>query len=159
MGNCLTGTSNTHEKTIQINTNIVDSELLNATYKNIPKFMPDFTVAKVIKVYDGDTITVAARCNERLYKWSVRLYGIDTPELRTDSAREKELGYAARDILKEKIMPNGNGEMIRVFIRGYDKYGRVLADIYHKNVHINMWMINRGYAVSYDGGTKSDVFK
>lgn len=158
MGNCFTG-STTNNRNVHVNTNVVDNELLAATFKNTQKFMPDFTIAKVIKVYDGDTITVAARCNSELYKWSVRLSGIDTPELRTDSAREKKLGYIARDALKNMIMPDGNGEIIKVFIRGYDKYGRVLADIYYHDVHINIWMIDQGYAVSYDGGTKSDVFK
>ena len=47
---------------------------------------------KVVKVYDGDTITVVFPLKYKvkgipilgqMYKWNCRLIGIDTPELRT----------------------------------------------------------------------------
>lgn len=40
---------------------------------------------KVIKVYDGDTITIASKMpydNSPLYRFHVRLNGIDTPEIK-----------------------------------------------------------------------------
>ena len=40
-------------------------------------------VAKVVSVYDGDTIKVVFPLHETLYKWNCRLTGVDTPELRT----------------------------------------------------------------------------
>jgi endonuclease YncB( thermonuclease family) len=36
-----------------------------------------------------------------------------------------------------------------------EKYGRILADVYCNNIHINQWMLDNRYAVKYDGGTKS----
>ena len=51
-------------------------------------FIPPVSIAKVIKVYDGDTITVASRLpftDERkdiIWRFSVRLNGIDCPEIR-----------------------------------------------------------------------------
>ena len=37
----------------------------------------------------------------------------------------------------------------------YDKYGRILADIYVKNINISEYMVNKRFAVKYDGGTKN----
>jgi endonuclease YncB( thermonuclease family) len=38
---------------------------------------------------------------------------------------------------------------------GTEKYGRILADIYIENLHINQWMLDNKYAVPYDGGKKN----
>jgi endonuclease YncB( thermonuclease family) len=35
-----------------------------------------------------------------------------------------------------------------------EKYGRILADVYIGELHINQWLITEKYAVKYDGGTK-----
>ena len=51
-----------------------------------------FVGAKVVKVYDGDTITVACKYPKRgnqLYRFSVRLAGIDAPEMNADSFIER----------------------------------------------------------------------
>ena len=39
---------------------------------------------KVFKVYDGDTVTLGFIYNKKYYKKSCRLFGIDTPELRSN---------------------------------------------------------------------------
>ena len=49
--------------------------------------------AKVISVYDGDTIKALFPLNGVMYKWNCRLVGIDTPEIRTRNLKEKEFGY------------------------------------------------------------------
>ena len=35
-----------------------------------------------------------------------------------------------------------------------EKYGRILADVYIDNIHLNELLIKERYAVKYDGGTK-----
>ena len=59
--------------------------------------------AKVIKVYDGDTITVDIDLGFgiMLRKQTLRLYGINTPEVRGES---KEEGKRVRDLLRERIL-------------------------------------------------------
>ena len=37
---------------------------------------------------------------------------------------------------------------------GLDKYGRLLADVYFQERHLNKEMIDNGFAVKYEGGTK-----
>eukprot|EP00455_Lapot_gusevi_P006291 TRINITY_DN1269_c0_g1_i4.p2 TRINITY_DN1269_c0_g1~~TRINITY_DN1269_c0_g1_i4.p2 ORF type:complete len:178 (+),score=12.64 TRINITY_DN1269_c0_g1_i4:1409-1942(+) len=113
------------------------------------------TLAKVIKVYDGDTCHVVfeAPYTKIITHIVVRLRGYDSPELRSKSEREKEAAKAARDALIAFIGKDGI-----VFMTCYqpDKYGRTLADFftYPLHEHINKWMVDRGYGVEYDGGPK-----
>jgi endonuclease YncB( thermonuclease family) len=111
------------------------------------------TGGQVIKVYDGDTITIASRLpydGSPLYRLSVRLNGIDTPEIKGKTADEKQVAKEARDALAGLIM----NKQIRLENVESEKYGRILADVYLGYLHINQWLIDNRYAVAYDGGTK-----
>ena len=128
------------------------------TYKETEVFIPQIRFAKVIKVYDGDTITVAAKLpfNESaIYRFSVRLRSIDSPEIKGESEKECQLAIESRDALHHLIF----GKIIELRHHGKEKYGRLLADIYYKDVHINKWMVDKGYAVKYDGGKKVSFTK
>ena len=49
-------------------------------------FVPPITDGIVIKVYDGDTITLAQKLpyeNSPLFRFAIRLNGIDSPEIKT----------------------------------------------------------------------------
>ena len=108
---------------------------------------------KVLKVYDGDTITIAAKMQIEdpiLYRFSVRLSGIDTPEIRGKNEDEKEAAKNARDALSNLILKQN----IKLKNVENEKYGRILADVYLDDLHINEWLIENKYAVRYDGGTK-----
>ena len=37
-----------------------------------------------------------------------------------------------------------------------EKYGRVLADVYLGDLHVNQWLLDNKYAVQYSGGTKTN---
>lgn len=126
----------------------------NLNPKDLPLFVPPLKTGKVIRVYDGDTITIASRVpglyNSPIYKFSVRLNGIDAPEMTGKDADEKEIAIKARDALTAKIL----GREIRLENIQTEKYGRLLTDIYLGNTHVNKWMIEERYAVVYDGGKK-----
>ena len=112
------------------------------------------TGGQVIKVYDGDTITIASKLpfdQSPLYRLSVRLNGIDTPEIKGKTADEKQAAKEARDALSGLIM----NKQIRLENVESEKYGRILADVYFGDLHINKWLIDNRYAVAYDGGTKT----
>jgi len=127
----------------------------NLNFKDLSNFYPDIKKGRVIKVYDGDSITVAARIpilkNDTIYKFSIRLNRIDTPELRTSNIVEKEYAIKIRDILSEKIM----NKMVNIEVLKTDKYGRYLAEVSYKKTNINSWLLSNNYAVLYDGGTKN----
>ena len=127
--------------------------LNDINYDNTIAFVPPITCGKVIKVYDGDTITVASKLpnmDEPIYRFSVRLTGIDTPEIKGKTMHEKELAVDARDALHNLIF----GKMVYFKNVSTEKYGRVLADVYFENIHVNSWMLEHKYAVPYFGGTK-----
>ena len=109
--------------------------------------------AKVISVYDGDSIKCAFPLNDKIYKWNCRLSGVDTPEIRTKNKNEKEYGYKVRDLLREKIL----GKVVKLDCGEFDKYGRLLVTINcdKDNCSVNDWLINNNYAFKYDGGSKS----
>lgn len=122
--------------------------------KQIDHFVPPVNSGRVIKVYDGDTITIASKLpglkNSPIYKFSVRLNGIDTPEMRGKNDDEKEMAHKARDALSERIFGKD------VFLKNVqtEKYGRLLCDVYLEKENLNQWMIEKRYAMPYDGGTK-----
>lgn len=132
----------------------IDDALSNADWLNTVPFVPPVTSGKVIKVYDGDTITIASRLpftNSPIYKFPVRLLGIDCPEIKGSTETEKNLAKSARDALSSRI----NGKMVILKNVSTEKYGRLLADVYIDGENMNQWMLNNNYAVKYDGGTKS----
>ena len=127
---------------------------LNVEWKDTISFVPPVTDCCCIKVYDGDTITVASRMpwdGSPLYRFSVRLNGIDTLEIKGKDEAEKRIAVKARDALRDKILQK------QLLLKNVttEKYGRLLADVYCNNVHLNKWMIDQRYAVEYSGGTKN----
>ena len=106
--------------------------------------------AKIVSVYDGDTVKAVFPLNGTLYKWNCRLTGIDTPEIRTSDKLQKKFGYEVRDFLRNKIL----NKVVTLKCQDLDKYGRLLAEIHIDDLNINQWLIDSGYAFAYDGGTK-----
>ena len=132
---------------------LLNISLSEADVHNTETYIPKITCGKVIKVYDGDTITVAAylpESNKQVYKFSVRLRGIDSAEIRGSSATEKKHAIVARDALSERIL----NQYVDIKTVSTEKYGRLLADVYFEGTNMNNWMVSNNYAVEYDGGTK-----
>lgn len=105
--------------------------------------------ARVIEVYDGDTITIVMKVHETFLKFKCRLMDIDTCEIRSNNDKNKELGLKARNRLIQLITDKQVDEIsskkeissfleddvyiIYVHCFGYDKYGRVLVHCYKNN--------------------------
>tara|TARA_Y100000996_G_scaffold388955_1_gene348962 strand:+ start:4257 stop:4712 length:456 start_codon:yes stop_codon:yes gene_type:complete len=115
-------------------------------------FKPDITSGYVIKVYDGDTITIASKLNRQtpIYRWRIRILGIDCPEIKTKNDTEKKVAIIARDTLSKMILH----KKVNLKNISYDKYGRILCDVYYKKILISKWLLDKKLAVTYDGGTK-----
>ena len=135
-----------------INMNIpIDWDKIDATVKEFG-FDGESKEAKIVSVYDGDTVKVVFPVLRKLYKFNCRIIGIDTPEIRTRDLEEKKFGKQVRDLLREKIL----NKVVTIHCGDFDKYGRLLIDIQCKNEtkKISGWLINNNYAFAYDGGTK-----
>jgi len=102
--------------------------------------------ANVVKVYDGDTITVDIDLGFGIVLTNqvLRLYGINTPEVR---GKEKEEGKKVRDLLREEIL--NKDITIRTIKDKKGKYGRWLAIVIHEEKNMNDWLLSEGYAKPY----------
>lgn len=130
---------------------ITEQPIIN--WKDTIPFIPPINSGTVIKVYDGDTITIASKLpypKSELYRFSVRLNGTDSPEIKSNNEDEKTIAKEARDYLTSIILHK------HVFLKNIttEKYGRILADVYLGDLHINKLMIIERFAVEYNGGTK-----
>jgi endonuclease YncB( thermonuclease family) len=150
---CMNPMKNTNKENLIIENTEITNYLNNIGYSDTLPFVPPINFGKVIKVYDGDTITIAAKLPNTLgpiYRFSVRLLGIDSPEIKGKTFKEKELAIISRNILSQLII----GKIVYLRNVSMEKYGRILADVYLGDLHINDWMLKNGYAIPYDGGTK-----
>jgi endonuclease YncB( thermonuclease family) len=124
-------------------------------WKDCIAFVPPITGGVVIKVYDGDTITIASKLPYEaspLYRFAVRLNGIDAPEIKGKTNYEKHAALVAKTALEERIL----NKTVTLKNASTEKYGRILADVYLGEVHLNKWMLDEHYAVPYEGGTKKE---
>jgi len=125
-------------------------------------FIPPIHEGQVIKVYDGDTITIAAKLpydESPLYRFSVRLLGIDSPEIKGKTPQEKEAAKKSQNALENLIL----NKIVYLKDMSNEKYGRILANVYvdvdvdssENQIHVNKWMLDNKYAHEYDGKTKT----
>lgn len=111
--------------------------------------------ARVVSVYDGDTITVIYLIEHTPIKTKVRLMGIDTPEIKAAKDKlpeEKQAGIICKDYLSKMLF----NRLITLEIIGLDKYGRLLGNVVVDEIDISKLMIRQGYAKPYDGTTKCE---
>jgi endonuclease YncB( thermonuclease family) len=106
--------------------------------------------AKVVHVYDGDTVHLVFEFLGQMFKWHTRIAHVDTPELKTKNVEEKKKGYEVRDKLRELI----DNKVVDIVCLDFDKYGRVLAEITYNGERVDEWLIKNDYAKSYEGKTK-----
>jgi len=149
------------------------------TLYNTPQFsFEGQTVpARVVDVYDGDTITAVIEVFPgKFHQFKVRLVNIDTPEMRGGTVESKKKATLARNTLLSIITRYGvnctnispsdikqilNGPIAYiVYIRcfGNDKYGRMLGEIFMdsdlNHPSCNQMLLSWGLAKPYFGGTR-----
>ena len=128
-------------------------------------FAQDFK-ARYSKNYDGDTITVNLNCDIPLFckKMSIRVNGIDTPEIKGECKKEKLLAKKAKDFVKEKIKRSKYRAISGLELRNCKKgkYFRLVCDVYYKNlsesdfyISLAKKLIEANLAIKYDGGKKT----
>jgi micrococcal nuclease len=108
--------------------------------------------ATVIWVYDGDTVIVDARPWPQItMRVSVRVNGIDTPELRGKCGVEKEQAKRAKERTTDLV--GAEVTLSDIFLGKYA--GRVVANVHtQEGTDIAQALISEGLARAYDGGTR-----
>lgn len=119
----------------------------------------NFDDVKIVSVYDGDTFKVNLPCTQDIFcrDVSVRVYGIDTPEMKTQNDCEKRKAREAQTLTKE-ILSKGP-----VLLKNCkrDKYFRILCDVVvlgpNQGYDLSEELVNNHLAVRYYGETKAEV--
>ena len=121
--------------------------------------------AKLVRVVDGDTFDAMIDLGfDTWIKRRIRLKGVDTWESRTRDKAEKKKGLAAKARTKEILLDvSCDSGLCRLKSYGTGKYGRVLGEVYVKDIDgnelcLNQALLDEGHAYVYDGG-KKQVFK
>ncbi len=134
---------------------------------------------KIVDVYDADTCKVVFVLNNKPVKFTCRLMGIDTPEMKPpmnqeNRDKEKIAAKKARNRLIQlstncnceietlyktseiKKMILNNTKLISIQCHEFDKYGRLLATLtdIESDKKFNDILIEENYAHSYFGKTK-----
>jgi len=104
-------------------------------------FAPPFE-AKVVAVYDGDTITV--RTDETI---KIRLDGIDSPELK------QPFGQASKQAMSGLVF----GQTVTIKPGKKDRYGRLLARVEIAGKDASLTMVETGMAHWYEQYAKRDT--
>lgn len=117
-----------------------------------------FEDVSIASVYDGDTFKINLNCSLAVYceKVPVRVLGVDTPEIKGKTEREKKLAQEAKAFTKN-FLAQGPVSLSNC---GRDKYFRLLCDVTNgqgKNLAQELIKAKLGY--SYYGGTKSTKFQ
>ena len=111
-------------------------------------------------IYDGDTFSLIFVYNGETIKYRCRSLGYDSPEMKPslqneNREKEKEMAKLAKTRFTELLTKNPNG-FIRVNCHNFDKYGRILVEIWNDvdAKSLNDIMLEEGHGKKYDGGKK-----
>lgn len=109
------------------------------------------TFCRIVDVLDGDTLTAIIPFNNIFYKFIIRLYGIDTCEIKSKDIQIHQKGFDAKNYIiyelcksnnlhpfdcinlsKKEIKDYFEENFVKCFIccKDFDKFGRTLAEIY-----------------------------
>jgi len=115
---------------------LTNSQLEHLQFSSPHRQITEDFFAIVVKVHDGDTVTV--RADFRDFDFPVRLLNIDAPEM-------SEGGEVAREWLNSKIL----GQEVQVLIdpkNRVGKYGRLLGKIFYCGMDLGLEQLNLGLA-------------
>lgn len=149
-------------------------------FKNYGIKTPRFTLnniktyGRLVDIIDGDSLTIILPIYNDYFKFNVRLNGIDTSELHSHKEELKHFAENAKNELVKLIIKTDNltkhevqkildNKLIVVWVEclEFDKYGRLLANVYCFNEHTNdydislsQYLLDNKFAYMYNGGTK-----
>jgi endonuclease YncB( thermonuclease family) len=140
------------------------------TFKNTTR------IARVEKVYDGDTINVLTRLTrrEKYWEYPVRIVGIDAPEITLPrDAPHRELHMHAARVVRDRLaqlIPVGSNVLIK--FQKEEKYGRLLGEVFtlepccgigccrwYPKTNVAEELLQEGMVVRYDGKGKPGFSK
>lgn len=150
--------------------------LAAAHYDNVEPFCISPCVAKIVDIYDADTVTVALELEGKIVRMPVRITGLDTPEIRPKRSNplrllESRAARRSRDAVVAmctgipvrgrqtrrsiRAILGASEKLVRLEPYGFDKYGRILGDIkLEDGISLRDRLLSEGWARIYGGGTR-----
>jgi endonuclease YncB( thermonuclease family) len=135
------------------------------------------TLARVVDILDGDTLSVVVHLFDKYFKLKIRLADIDTCEIKSQNPDIRQKAYSARakvlslvlntnidykhDMTRDEIQKLLDQGVYCVWIecKEFDKYGRVLCNV-KKGVDdtctFSSLLLKEHLAYVYSGKTKLD---
>ena len=126
---------------------LLDDEGQTATNKeNIFILSPK----QIVEVYDGDTFKIDLPSQHPLFgdDLAIRVFGIDTPEMRGTSDEVKALAYKAKNRTQELL---SDAKTIELKNPQRGKYFRVAAEVWIDGESLGEKLKDEGLAKEYDG--------
>ena len=124
-------------------------------YEDCEQFLPlgDGDVVFCPSVYDGDSFRMCWIHGGKKVRIMGRLSGVDTPEMRGSSEKEKALALRAKQRLSDAIA----GEFVTIRNPNVEKYGRSLSDLEVGDVKsvTDYMLAEPDICRPYEGGKKS----
>lgn len=117
-----------------------------------------FENVSVASVYDGDTFKINLNCSVAVYceKVPVRVLGVDTPEIKGKTAKEKRLAQKAKAFTKNFLAQRP----VSLTDCGRDKYFRLLCNVTNgQGQNLAQELIKRDLGYEYWGGKKSSRYQ
>lgn len=167
---------------IEIDKNKLISNFENYLYNSTPKFNEalnnKFLIARVIDIYDGDTMTCIINVFNEYFLFNVRLGDIDTCEMKSKNIKCKIKAQGAQNYLYELVTKKINNDfdisrkhlrslleskvyLVNILCGTLDKYGRLLGWIFDledlsqdKTKSFNHILVDKKLAYLYQGDTK-----
>jgi endonuclease YncB( thermonuclease family) len=159
------------------------SNFQNYLYHSTPKFNGalnnKFLVARVVDIYDGDTITCIINVFNEYFLFNVRLGDIDTCEIKSKNIKCKAKAQEAQNYLYELITKKIKNDfnfsrkhlcslleskvyLVNILCGTLDKYGRLLGWIFDledlsqdkTSKSFNHILVDKKLAYLYQGDTK-----
>jgi endonuclease YncB( thermonuclease family) len=144
------------------------------------------TFCRIVDVIDGDTLCVIFNLNDKFYRFIIRLDGIDTCEIKSIDKNIHQKGIDAKNYVistlcssnniknydlnftkkETKEFFNNNFVIAYISCKEFDKFGRILANVYLCNNEYNSrnnllnenslsnLLLNKKLAYPYFGETK-----
>jgi micrococcal nuclease len=121
---------------------------------SLAKSFGNYEKAVYVRNYDGDTVTFNLPGLHPIIgdKISIRVNGIDAPEIKGGCEKEKYDAKQAKEMVAD-ILKDAEQISLQNMERG--KYFRIAADVIVDGENLRDMLIEAGMAVRYDGGKKT----
>jgi len=108
-----------------------------------------------LKVHSGDTITIATPIlpTKQIYRFVIYLDSICAPKIIPFMQVQNDTALLSKNALSDLIC----GKIVQVRDMTCDKHGKLYANIFVDNIHVNEWLLKYNYATKCKNGRKRRV--